>query len=122
MTGIRPKQLARLGEFHLEEAVLDVLLAAALAEECIGAAEVSRRAGIFREPDRKEDGGVSAGNDFIVTGFLIKLRKAGRVERCEQSPGKGGWKLSAAELKRRRDDVVDGGGRTGSVATPFTIS
>lgn len=108
MTGIRPKQLARIGEFHLEEAVLDVLLAAALADECIGAAEISRRAGIFRDPDRKEDGGVSAGNDFIVTGLLIKLRKGGRVERCEQSPGRGGWKLSAAEFERRRDDTGAG--------------
>lgn len=35
MAGIRPKQLARLGEFHLEEAVLDVLLDAKHEDECL---------------------------------------------------------------------------------------
>jgi len=46
---IRPKQLARLGEFHLEEAILDVLLEARHEELCLGAAEISRQAGIYRE-------------------------------------------------------------------------
>jgi hypothetical protein len=105
MNGIRPKQLARLGEFHLEEAVMDVLLEARHENECIGAAEISQRAGIFRQPDTKEDGGVASGNDWIVGGLLIKLRKAGKVERCEQSNGKGGWKLTDEEFNRRRDDV-----------------
>lgn len=105
MAGIRPKQLARLGEFHLEEAVMDVLLEAAHEEQCIGAAEISQRAGIFRDPDTKEDGGVASGNDWIVGGLLIKLRKSGKVERCEQANGRGGWKLSDAEFQRRRDDV-----------------
>lgn len=105
MAGIRPKQLARLGEFHLEEAVMDVLLEAAHEDECIGGAEISRRAGIFREPDTPEGGGVAAGNDWIVGGLLIKLRKAGKVERCEQRSGRGGWKLTDEEFQRRRDDV-----------------
>lgn len=104
MTGVRPKQLARMGEFHLEEAVLDVLLEAAHEGECIGAAEISRRAGIFRDPDTKEDGGVASGNDWIAGGLLIKLRKAGRVERCEQTQKKGGWKLTDKEFQVRRDD------------------
>ena len=40
---ISSKQLARFGESHLEEAVLDVLLEVRHEEECIGAAEISRR-------------------------------------------------------------------------------
>lgn len=104
MAGIRPKQLARLGEFHLEEAILDVLLEAAHEEECIGAAEISRRAGIFRDGGGG-GGNVAAMNDAIATGMLIKLFNAGKVERCQQSPGRGGWKLTEAEFNRRRDDV-----------------
>lgn len=103
MTGIRPKQLSRLGEFHLEEAVLDVLLDTAYEEECIGAAEISRRAGIFREGGGGNP--IASMNDAIVTGLLIKLYRAGKVEQCEQEGGRGGWKLTDAEFDRRRDDV-----------------
>jgi hypothetical protein len=104
MTGIRPKQLARLGEFHLEEAVLDVLLNAKHEDECLGAAAISRRAGIFREGGGG-GGNVAAMNDAIVTGLMIKLFNAGKVERCEQTPGRGGWQLTDDEFNRRRDDV-----------------
>ncbi len=105
MVGIRPRQMARLGEFHLEEAILDVLLDAQHGNECIGAAEISRRAGIFREGGGG-GGNVAAMNDAIVTGMLIKLFNANKVERCEQTPGgRGGWKLTDAEFERRRDDV-----------------
>jgi len=104
MAGIRPKQLARLGEFHLEEAILDVLLEAAHEGECVGAAEISRRTGIFREGGGG-GGNIAAMNDAIVTGMLIKLFNAEKVERCEQAPGRGGWKLTDAEFARRRDDV-----------------
>ena len=44
---IRPKQLSRMGQFYLEEAILDVLLEAKHERECIGPAEISRRAGGF---------------------------------------------------------------------------
>ncbi len=43
MSGIRPKQFARIGEFCLEEAVLDVLLEAKHGSECLGPAEISKR-------------------------------------------------------------------------------
>jgi hypothetical protein len=100
MSGIRPKQLARLGQFYLEEAVLDVLLRVAQDGGCIGAAEISARAGIFR--DR---GVVNIINDAIVTGVLVKLHEDKKVERCEQASGRGGWKLTDAEFTRRRDEV-----------------
>jgi len=99
---IRPKQLARMGEFHLEEAVLDVLLEARHEGECIGAAEISKRAGVFRES------GEAGGNDAIAWGVLNKLAKHGRVERCEQSNNRGGWQLTDDEFSIRRDDLTRG--------------
>ena len=50
---VSPKQNARLGVFYLEEAVLDVLLAAKYEDECIGPAEISKCGGIFREGGRE---------------------------------------------------------------------
>lgn len=98
--GIRPKQHARMGMFYLEEAVLDVLLEAKHEEECLGPAEISKRAGIFR--DR---GSVNIMNDAIVHGVLVKLSDEGRVERCKQPTGRGGWELTEREFAERRDDV-----------------
>lgn len=91
---IRPKQLARMGEFHLEEAILDVLLNMYPEETSIGNAELSRRAGIFRET------GVSGMNDAIVVGMCNKLEAQGKLEKVPK-----GWKLSKAEYERRRDDI-----------------
>lgn len=100
MTGLRPKQMARLGEFHLEEAILDVLLEARYEEQCLGAAEIGKRAGIFREPGRQVNM-----NDAIVTGLVNKLSIAEKVERCKQANERGGWQLTDAEFERRRDDI-----------------
>ena len=99
---IRPKQNARLGMFHLEEAVLDVLLEARHEGDCIGAAEISKRAGIYRE------GGVGmAGmNDAIVHGLLSSLFGQNKVERCEQANRAGGWQLTDLEYAIRRDDTT----------------
>lgn len=99
----RPKQLARKGEFYLEEAVLDVLLEARHQNECLGRAEIGRRAGIFREPGHAGTGG----NDAIVWGLLGKLAKQGRVEPCLQNSDepdkKKGWKLTDEEYQTRKD-------------------
>ena len=101
MIGVRPRQLSRMGQFYLEEAVLDVLLEAKHEGECIGAAEISRRAGIYR--DR---GVVNIMNDAITTGLLVKLHGENRVERCIQSHANlGGWELTDSEFDFRRDDT-----------------
>ena len=101
MTGLRPKQLSRMGQFYLEEAVLDVLLEARHEGECIGAAEISRKAGIYRER-----GVVDIMNDAITTGLLVKLHSENRVKRCTQShANRGGWELTDDEFNFRRDDV-----------------
>ncbi len=100
MNGIRPKQFARMGEFHLEEAVLDVLLEAKHESECLGAAEISKRAGIYRER-----GSEDIMNDAIVHGLLAKLADANRVQRCTQQNQRGGWEITDREFAIRRDDV-----------------
>ena len=99
-SGIRPKQLSRMGEFYLQEAILDVLLESSYENHCIGAAEISRRAGIYRER-----GDSNMMNDAIVTGFLVKLEFEKKVERCAQPSGRGGWKLTTQEFELRRDDI-----------------
>ena len=77
---IRPKQMARLGEFYLEEAVLDVLSAASQQQEKgVKAAEIGRQAGIFGEH------ATLAFGDAIVSGILAKLFKQGRIVKCEDS-------------------------------------
>ena len=96
---IRPKQLTRIGEFHLQEAVLDVLCNAHPEGFGLGAADISRRAGIYR------DAGVVHMNDAIVTGFLNQLYEQGRVEQTPQQGGRGGWRLTDKEYERRRDDI-----------------
>lgn len=100
MAGIRPKQFARMGEFYLEEAVLDVLLEAKHEGECLGAAEISKRSGIYRERGTK-----NLPNDAIVHGLLTKLADANRVQRCTQPNQRGGWELTDKEFDSRRDDV-----------------
>ena len=109
MAGIPPKQHARIGMFHLEEAVLDVLLEAKHEGECIGLSEISRRAGIFR--DRGEGIVSESGmiNDAIATGVLVKLGIESRVQRCPQTRAghQRGWELTDREFNLRRDDGAD---------------
>ena len=44
-------------------------------------------------------------NDAIVTGLLVKLANANRVQRCTQPNQRGGWELTDKEFNIRRDDV-----------------
>ena len=96
---IRPRQLSWIGEFHLQEALLDVLCDAYPEGFGVGAAEISRRAGIYRDP------GVMNMNDAIVHGLLNQLYDQGKVERVDQENGRGGWRLTEKEHERRRDDI-----------------
>ena len=99
-SGIRPKQHARLGMFYFEESVLDVLLESKYEGECLGPADISRRAGIFRER-----GSVNIMNDAIVHGVLVKLADENRVQYSTQPDEGGGWELTDKEFTERRDDV-----------------
>ena len=91
--------MARLGEFHLQEAVLEVLTESHPNGFGIGAAEVGRRAGIYR------DTGAAQMNDAIVTGILNQLHEQGKVERADQENERGGWRLVEREFERRRGDI-----------------
>lgn len=97
---IRPKQLTRIGEFHLQEALLDVLCDAYPEGYGLGAAEISRRTGIYRER-----GPAMNMNDAIVHGLLNQAHHQGKVERRAQPNDKGGWILTTEEYERRRDDI-----------------
>ena len=88
MTDLTRREHALAGMYHLEKAVLDVLREAKQNGECIGPAEISRRAGIYR--DR---GTENLPNDAICTGLLAKLVSEGLVKRRKQRNNQGGWEL-----------------------------
>lgn len=96
---ISPRQYGRMAMFYLEEAVLVVLADNYDEGYGIGAADIGQRTGIYREP------GIAQMNDAIVTGVLNSLNEEGRVVRAPQANGRGGWKLTASEYNRRREDV-----------------
>lgn len=97
---ISPKQLGRFGTFYLQEAVLDTLYHHKLNSKYgLGAAEISRRADIYRER-----GIADIINDAIVTGILNSLHELNKVERAEQSTGKGGWKITQSEFEKRGEE------------------
>lgn len=80
---------AALGMFHLEKAVVAVLQSVHdSGEETLGPAEISRRAGIFRNP------GLGPGDqgvfDDLTSGTLAKLIAEGRIERLRR----GHYRLS----------------------------
>ena len=89
------------GVAHLRVAVLEVLYAAYRNDECIGAAEISRRAGIFREPGHA----IKGGNDNIVWGTLNSLAKDKFLEKCEQKNKQSGWKLARKTFEKRNAKV-----------------
>ncbi len=81
-----PQEHTTAGIYHLEMAILEILRIASQTDEiCLGPAAVSQQTGIFRG-DSIHDG--------IAFGILTKLEEDGKVERCDQSNGKRGWRLS----------------------------
>ena len=90
--GLEPEQLARIGIFYLEEAVLDVLHGAKHNEEWLMTVEIYRQVDISR----------SSRNSYlpILAGILDKLEGEGRIER--DSKRKQRWQLTEEEFRRRR--------------------
>lgn len=88
-------------------AVLEVLYEAKKNGECLGGAEISRRAGIFREPGYA----TRQGNDYITWGILNSLVKDNLLDKCPKSdkrPHKrDGWELTDASFRRRDKEVVE---------------
>lgn len=100
------KRHGRRGVAHLRVAVMEVLYRAKKNSECLGAAEIGRRADIFREPGYA----TKQGNDHIVWGILNSLVKDGLITKCEQRSGSGrkdGWELTDAEFQRRDQEVSE---------------
>lgn len=77
-------RLSRQGTFYLPEAMLDILFEH-YPERCgLGAADISKSAGICREPR------VVHLNEAIVTGCLSELPEQGKVVQKAQKNGSGG--------------------------------
>lgn len=76
---------AREGIVRLEDAILEVLAPG----ECLGPAEISRRAGIYR--------GSGSWKNMITQVVLQKLHDAGRVARGKQINGQPVWTLAAVK-------------------------
>ena len=82
----------------MQEALLEVLCDARHPKRFgIGAAEIGKRMGVYR------DKGAADMNDAIVTGLLNQLHEQEKVVQADQTNGRGGWRLTEAEYKRRRD-------------------
>lgn len=86
---LRPKQQARMGMFHLEEAVLDVLLEARVAEKIFGLEAIQHRLGIV--------------DIEIVQAVVHGLQEVGRVKGREDIALKFAWTLTDSEYLSRRD-------------------
>ena len=81
----------------LQAVILDVVTQSSSNGECIGAAEIGRRAGLDRLPAGGL-GGTTNSNDWLGTHLLNMLLKAGKVQRCDlpgTAGGRGnqGWEL-----------------------------
>lgn len=88
-----PKQSAKDSTFHGHQAILDVLFKAYPKGYGLGAADISKQCGFYREQPL---------NDGIVQGFLNELEQQKKVENSEQLNGKGGWRLTTSEYDSRK--------------------
>ena len=92
--GLEPEQLARIGIFYLEEAVLDVLFEAKYKQEWLQPADICERADMTYVLFEKGD---------IAYGVLAKLEAEGRIEHSQATRQK--WQLTEKEFENRRDDL-----------------
>ena len=92
--GLHPKQLARIGIFYLEEAVLDVLLEAKYEQELLWPAEICQRADMTYVLYESGD---------MAYGVLAKLEVEGRIEHSQE--GRRQWQLTEKEFEKRRKDL-----------------
>lgn len=99
--GLQPEQLARMGLFYLEKAVLDVLHEVVHGEAAptpwLTPAKISKRLGI-----PASDTGVGYP---LVRYVLDKLLSEARVQRRSLDRGGARYQLSKEELEKRCDDL-----------------
>ena len=99
---------ACLGMRQLEEAVLEVLVEAQRNGECPGVVETSRRAGMF---GGKGDAGMGEPGSMahsVAWGVVLKLFRAGRIQKCPKSQGRDGYEPTEQAAVRTRDGVERG--------------
>ena len=85
------KQLARIGIFYLEEAVLDVLFEAmetSQEDPFVRAVDIARKIGAEHWTNE----------NWLVSDVLYKLKAE---ERVEQETNRGPWKLTETEYQKR---------------------
>lgn len=81
-----PKQMGRLGLFHIEEAILEVL---SEEPEGLKPGEISKRIGIDAHSDQRMTRSYA-----IVHGTLVKLKSEGAVQRVdEEDSDEHRWQL-----------------------------
>ena len=99
--GLGPEQLARIGIFYLEEALLDVLYAAKHNQEWLPPAEISETVSILPAVSR-----CLRGIKYpIVRGILAKLEDEGCVKPSTHERGENQmWQLTDEEFEKRCDD------------------
>ena len=93
---IRAQHLSRIGQAHLQEAVLDVLLEAYGESDGLKPDEISKRAGIHR-------GSIHGGNqNHIVAGILAALEEQGLVRSMQKHATVYRiWQLTESEYESR---------------------
>ena len=97
----QPGNRVELAMFYLQTAVLDVLLTARrTGGTCLGPAAIGGLTGIYQDSGPRVNM-----NDAIVHGVLNRLHWQGRVERCTQTNGRGGWRITDDEFARCQDDA-----------------
>ena len=85
-----PKQLARIGIFYIEEAILEVLFEAIDAPDgsFVRAIDIALKIGVKH----------GLNENWLVSDILKKLEADGRVEQRE---ARGPWKLTEDEYQKR---------------------
>lgn len=93
---IRAQHLSRIGQIHLQEAVLDVLLEAYGESDGLKPDEISKRAGIERRS-------IHGGNqNHIVAGLLAALEGKGLVRSIQKHAAVYRiWRLTRNEYEKR---------------------
>ena len=89
------------GVAHLRYAVLETLYQAKLNNECLGAAEIGRRAFIFREAGYAQ----KSGNDSIIWGVLNSLVKDKLITKCQRTTKRDGWELTDQAFHNRNQEL-----------------
>ena len=93
---------------QLVEAVLDVPFEAVGGGECPGVAEISRRAGIWSGKGDTSEGEPGSMARAIAWGIVLKLFRAGLIQKCPKSPGRSGYELTEQASVRMRGGVEGG--------------